>query len=140
MSDESAAHRKDDWTSRLCALEAALFLMVADRAIHFIGFSRLVKTLQARGSRIADRAVVTRIVAALDRRGDVVRYSCLRRGFAAAWMLQWRGYRPVLHYGVRQEDGTMRAHVWVEVASLPVVGYDQSRDYALLASFPDGGA
>ena len=47
-----------------------------------------------------------------------------------------RGLRPRLHYGVTRQQGEVKAHAWLEVGGLPVVGHAQAGDFSLLASFP----
>ncbi|MBO9714785.1 lasso peptide biosynthesis B2 protein [Sphingomonas sp.] len=118
------------------AVEAALGRFAAHALLRLLGFKRLVRTLGRGTGRPPDPLLVTRIAAAVNRNAKGGANSCLRRAFAAAWMLRMRGMMPRLHYGVRRWEGEMQAHAWLEVEGLPVVGYDQAPDFALLASFP----
>ncbi|WP_310468701.1 lasso peptide biosynthesis B2 protein [Sphingomonas sp.] len=61
---------------------------------------------------------------------------CFARGLAAVWMLHRRGIVAHLSYGAATIAGTLKAHVWVRVGEIDVVGCDDARDYALLAQFP----
>jgi hypothetical protein len=63
--------------------------------------------------------------------------SCLRRAFAAAWMLQIRGLTPKLHYGIaKAPDGSFKSHGWIEVDGWPVVGHEVADAFTLLTVFP----
>ena len=121
---------------RRLALEAGLLLLVSQYALRVFGFRRLIVTLGESGACSLDPALVARIGAAVDLAGDRLGLSCLRRAFAAAWMLRIRGLRPRLHYGVARLGGEVTAHAWLEVGGLPVVGHDRAGDFSLLASFP----
>ena len=61
--------------------------------------------------------------------------SCLRRALVLGYRI--RAARPVLEIGVAREEGSIRAHAWIEVDGR-VVG-DDSGDYAPLRSHKTAG-
>jgi hypothetical protein len=117
-------------------MEATLFLVASRYGLRVFGFRRLIFTLGAPGDCAPDPRLVARVAGAVDRAGERQGLTCLRRAFAAAWMLRIRGLKPILHYGVKRNRGEVQAHAWLEVQGLPVVGHDLAGDFSLLASFP----
>jgi hypothetical protein len=63
---------------------------------------------------------------------------CFQNGMAAQIMLRRRGINSILHYGVAKdtEEG-LKAHVWVTVDGLALIGGEEAEGFACLASFPD---
>jgi hypothetical protein len=60
-----------------------------------------------------------RRVAAAAARGPLP-VGCLPRALVLGTILSRRGIESVVRIGVRREDGTLRAHAWVEHAGVPV--------------------
>ena len=118
-------------------VEAAAFVVIAEIALRVVGLAPLLKTLRTGRSANLDPRTARRIGQAVDRAGDSVRATCLRRAIAAAWMLRARGARPTLHYGVAKGDGTTIAHAWLELDGTSIVGAAQAARFTLLASFPE---
>lgn len=84
-----------------------------------------------------DGATVARRAAMVDRlyRGWPRKDSCLRRALVLGYRI--RRARPVLSIGVANENGSIRAHAWIEVDG-HVVG-DDTGDYAPLRSHKHAG-
>jgi len=61
---------------------------------------------------------------------------CFVCGLTAMWMLRRRKIASTLHYGAATIEGKLKAHVWVRSGTFDVIGCENARDYALLASFP----
>lgn len=121
----------------MLAGEAAILMLLSHAALRIFGFRRLVKTLHRRLGAAADPTQIARISRVIERVGNRLGLTCLRRAFAAAWMLQARGYRPTLHYGVAKRDGLTVAHAWLEADGQAVVGHEEAVGFSLLASFPE---
>lgn len=63
---------------------------------------------------------------------------CYQRGLAAQRMLRRRGIDAILHYGARQADHDLTAHVWVTVGPTIVIGGEARPGYVEVARFPRG--
>lgn len=105
---------------RLRVIEAAVALTVVGAALRFIPF-RLVAKLagaprQASSPKADARdpaaAAVGRAVAAAARRLPW-QPVCLPQALAAALMLRCRGVRSQVCFGVRREEGGIKAHAWL---------------------------
>lgn len=144
------------WTNRLRAwagwsvgekaelLELVLLAAVAEVAVRVVKLGVITRRLGIRldgetsprhssherlGGRLSDE-VVDRRAAAVDRLYRVWprRDACLRRGLVLGWRI--RKAQPTLRIGVKRENGTIRAHAWIEVDGR-VIG-DDTGDYAPL--------
>ena len=62
--------------------------------------------------------------------------TCLPQAFAASWLLQARGGRPCLYYGVAKTESGFVAHAWVELDGVPVVGHRVADQFTVLTTFP----
>ena len=66
------------------------------------------------------------------------RITCLSEAIAAHTMLRHRGFRPELHFGVREHSHSSQpldAHAWVECGGKIVVGeLENLADYAVLTA------
>jgi hypothetical protein len=73
-------------------------------------------TAQAESARAAS---VARVVAIASGRGPI-RTTCLRRSLLLWWLLRRDGIETVIRVGVNRDDGTLRAHAWVEHRGQPL--------------------
>lgn len=64
------------------------------------------------------------------------RAMCIEKGLAVQRMLRKSGIGATLHYGARQFDGELQAHVWVTVDGRSIIGGDQAEDFAEVATYP----
>ena len=89
------------------------------------------------GSRAADPSVgeIVWAVRVVGRRLPF-RTMCIEQGLAAQRMLRRAGIDAVLHYGARQAEAALEAHVWVSVDGTAVIGGDEAGDFAMIASYP----
>jgi hypothetical protein len=133
---EVARHRGGGSAETLRVAQAACLILLSHGALKIAGFRLVVKTLRRGPPGAADLGVVARVARAIDRAGDRLGATCLRRAFAAAWMLQAHGIHPTLHYGVAKRGELTIAHAWLEVDGIPVTGHALADGFALLASFP----
>ena len=117
-------------------IEAAAFILLAEIAIRVVGFSLLVRTVRSCRKAKVSPLLARRIGQAVELTGSFLRLTCLRRAFAAAWMLQARGASPKLHYGVAKQGEATVAHAWLELEGTPVVGTVKAGGFTLLATFP----
>jgi hypothetical protein len=52
-------------------------------------------------------------------------------------MLQRRGFRTKLHYGVAQtSERGLAAHVWITYQDVPIIGGEEAPNFNCLATFP----
>jgi len=124
------------------AAEATLWLLIARLALRTLTFHQIVG-LVARPLRRSDPPSTTGVARRFGWAVEVAarrapwRCLCFERGLAAYFMLRFRGCDPTLYYGARSDasDGP-RAHVWVRLGSLDVVGGDEAAGFATLATFP----
>jgi len=120
--------------------EAAACLAMASLAIRLLPFRSVVKLMgrtdpSARGSA-ADPLRVRKAVHRASRRLPW-RTLCFQEGLAAHWMLRRRGQPSRLHYGIRQQDDRLTAHVWIDVHGVVVIGEEQSESaHSAVAAYP----
>ena len=120
--------------------ESLAMLIAASVAIRWASFKRLAAMGQEPRADLAPAtaAEAVRIRDALDGWGRRLpwRTLCFEKGLAARWMLRRRGLAGTLYYGAATIAGELKAHVWVRSGEVDVIGCDNARDYALLATFP----
>lgn len=128
-------------------IEALAALAAASAAIKLLPFRAVVRTMnceragQARGpadyGRLADqvRQAVKRASTRLP--WKVV---CFPEGLAAHWMLRRRGAPSQVHYGLRQSESELSAHVWVTLGGAVVVGEETTDFHTCVAVFPPASA
>ncbi|MFS2013665.1 lasso peptide biosynthesis B2 protein [Azospirillum sp. CT11-132] len=118
------------WRRLALAVEAAFWLLTAWLALRLVPFRFLVGTLSPRVTHPAPqgterRRIVRQVcwaVMAAARRFPIP-IVCFPRAIAAQRMLARRGVATRLPYGVRRElDGSLLAHVWVDVDHVTVLG------------------
>lgn len=127
----------------LQALEALGALVAAALAIRLLPFRLLVRTIgrPARPAPAGDEAAAS---SAAEVRKAIRRVAprltwkaaCFEQGLAAHWMLRRRGIPSLVHYGARQADSDLSAHVWVTVGGTPIVGEEEAARHTRVAVFP----
>jgi len=117
-------------------------LFTARLALRRIPLSKLVKWLKApapvknvtAAELTADR--VRWAILAVVRRNPGS-YVCFPQSLAAYAMLWRRGIPSVLHYGVnRSPENELRAHTWLQLGEITVIGGEEAPDFTLLSTFP----
>lgn len=128
--------------NRRLLAEALPALALASLAVKLAPFRRVAAWARGRERKAAvamDQATLRKARWAVEAWARRVpwRAVCFQKGLALHWMLRRRGVASVLHYGVAQEAGTvLKAHVWVSVGGIPVIGGEESGGFACLATFP----
>lgn len=139
LASQSPPARKRTWAHRLLVLEAMLALVPAGAAVRLVGFQRLVK------SRLSPlrprRAVEARWYASAVRSARTwVPWSavCFESALALRTLLRRRGIPSVLHYGIaRDGDAAIKAHVWLSVDGVTLIGGEVASEFAEVATFSD---
>ena len=69
-----------------------------------------------------------------------LRTMCIEKGLAVQRLLRRSGIPAQLHYGARIDptDGALKAHVWVSVDAVTVIGGEVAADYAEIPMILDG--
>lgn len=118
------------------AAEVAVKLFTLPRLTKWLGITLIDEKADAPTSEGAapstglDQATIARRTRTVDRLYRVWprKNSCLRRALVLGRRIQAAG--PVLMIGVAEEDGSIRAHAWIEIDGVPVG--DTSGDFAPL--------
>ena len=122
------------------AAEASVALSVATAAIALLPFRAIVRTIGsgAGPAAVAEAEVVAAIRRAVQRASRRLpwRIVCFHEALAAHWMLRRRGCASSVHYGLRQGEERLTAHVWVTVAGQIVIGEERTDPHACIAVFP----
>lgn len=63
------------------------------------------------------------------------RSACIHKGIVAQRLLRRGGLDAVLHYGARQQETKLEAHVWVTVDGRPVIGGEEANGFAAIATY-----
>lgn len=126
----------------LLVAEAFLMLFAARLALRKIPLAKLVEWLRSPApvrNVTAAELTATRIrwaILAVVRRNQGS-FVCFPQSLAAYAMLWRRGIPSVLHYGVnRSPDNDLRAHTWLKLGEMTVVGGEDAPDFTLLSTFP----
>ena len=122
--------------------EAMCALIVASAAIKLLPFKTVVRSMGAQ--RIDDRHRAAPAELADEVRLAVKRAArrlpwkivCFPEGLAAHWMLRRRGAPSLVHYGLRQSDDGLTAHVWTSLGDEVVVGEETTDRHTCVAVFP----
>lgn len=119
--------------------EAAALLAVATLAVAILPFRLLVRTLGRNcGAGLGEGATGVSIRRAVERASRRLpwRVVCIQQALAAQWMLRRRGAPSLLHYGLKQNEGRLSAHVWVTLYGQSVIGEERAEPHARVATFP----
>jgi hypothetical protein len=125
-------------------VEAVYNLAVASLAIKALPFRKVVGRAEREVSRLEPCSAlpevqIKRMVWAIEACARLLpwRTVCFQKGLALHWMLQRRGVRTVLHYGVAQDpERGLVAHVWVTQGEKAIIGAEEAPNFTCLASFP----
>lgn len=133
--------RRFGWTEVAEATEAAAALALAAIALRLLPFRTIVKMMnvEARGPRAIEASSATAAIQRAVRRASrrvPWRTVCFHEGLAAHWMLRRRGFRSQVHYGLRQGQGRLSAHVWVSLDDQIVIGHETVDPHLCVAVFP----
>lgn len=118
--------------------EAVLMLSVASLVIK-LPFRWIVRLLSGHGaSRVVDLARAEAVIVAVRRAARRVpwRTVCFDQGLAGHWMLRLRGIPSHLEYGIRTDGDDVSAHVWVSLDGCILIGEEEAKRFALVATFP----
>jgi hypothetical protein len=131
------------WPNRLLLFEAAATLALVSVAIRLLPFRRVISAARQYNRPmvcdVVQRAYeVRRVRWAVEACADRApwRAMCFQRGLAVHFILRRRGIASVLHYGVAKSEDGLRAHVWVSESGKAVIGGEEARQFACVASFP----
>ena len=123
--------------------EALAALAAASAAIKLLPFKTVVRTMDygpvdetrdpAGDGQLADAVRLAVKRASVRLPWAIV---CFPEGLAAHWMLRRRGAPSRVHYGLRQSDSTLSAHVWVTLGGAVVVGEETADPHTCVAVFP----
>jgi hypothetical protein len=123
-------------------IEASSALGVATVALRLLPFERAIRLGSAKlGGRGAPSSGVTlnAVRWAVGAAASHLPWTtvCIQQGLAAQWMLRRRGVDARLYYGINTDDqGELKAHVWVEALGEVITGGDFSGEYPGVATFP----
>ena len=107
----------------LTLCQVSVLLPLAEVSLRLWSFQTILHAIERRCARAqkpltpfpAPEALtdLARLIELADRH-SFFRPSCLRQSLVVAWLVSGRGIAPMLHIGVAQADGRLRAHAWVE--------------------------
>jgi len=113
------------WRERWLLAQAMVLLPATALALRFVPLRHLRSiidrprtTRRAHDKARADR--IAHMVAAAAAHGPY-RATCLPQSIVLQWLLRRDGMRGELRYGVRQVDGTVTRHCWVELDGEPLI-------------------
>ncbi|MBL4818673.1 MAG: lasso peptide biosynthesis B2 protein [Deltaproteobacteria bacterium] len=112
------------------ACEAYGFLVIARGTLIILPF-RMIAPRLSHSAKIHDQAAVAWIAAWVEACAHKLPWQtkCLEQAIAAKLMLRRRGISNKLYLGVKQQDGEMKAHAWLEG--------EKAEDYVQLQCFED---
>lgn len=64
---------------------------------------------------------------------------CLARALALRLMLAWRGVACTIRFGVRKQDGGVRAHAWLSIGPHVLIGGEDADGFREIARFGERG-
>jgi hypothetical protein len=111
------------WRERWWLTQALVLLPAAAIAVRVVPLRTLSAQLDRRSKREPKAAPADRIahmVAAAAHYGPY-RASCLPQSLVLLWLLRRQRLRGQLRFGVKQVNGTMTAHCWVELDGEPLI-------------------
>jgi hypothetical protein len=110
---------------RRLLIEAFLLLPAVHLGLRFLGYSRLLRLIEAwmplpvsagvaaGQDRLMRARKIAQMVSIAASRG-VYRATCLRRSLGLLWFLRRESIESRVHFGVRRSGGRLEAHAWVE--------------------------
>lgn len=119
---------------------ATIVLAFASAAVAFLPFRRSIRFGCVGANPGASRWSVEDCVWAVEAAARRVpwRAMCIEKGLAAQRLLRASGVDARLHYGARHgpDSAVLEAHVWVTVDGKSVIGGEQAKGFAAVASYP----
>ncbi|GHC05474.1 lasso peptide biosynthesis B2 protein [Thermomonas carbonis] len=117
--------------ARVLACGAGLTLVHVALAVFGYGRTRRMvdvvthqaETRQATAAEITKARALATSVNVAGRHG-FVDATCLRQSLLVYGWLRWRGLRPELHLGVKEDPGPFSAHAWVELEGTRLLSVD----------------
>ena len=129
---------------RRTAAEVAVFaeawfaLGAAALRLKLLPFDKVMRARGPRASGALASGEIDRLVWAVNaaRRRSWLRAMCIESALALRAMLTRRGVAATLHYGIRNdEDGKLKAHVWLSTEGAVVIGGDSADRFTEVATF-----
>lgn len=124
-------------------VEALGALIAASAAIKLLPFRAVVGTMNWRRAGHErqppdERRLAAEVRRAVKRAATRLPWKivCFPEGLAAHWMLRRRGLPSRVHYGLRQSQSKLSAHVWVTLGGVVVVGEETTDFHTCVAVFP----
>ncbi len=131
-----SGHELAHFTEAVCALivaSAAIKLLPFKTVVRMMNRPRLDGRQRAAAKELADEVRLAVKRAARRLPWKIV---CFPEGLAAHWMLRRRGAPSLVHYGLRQSDSGLTAHVWISLGDEVVVGEETTDRHTCVAVFP----
>lgn len=130
--------RRLDRQRRTLLVRAAITVTAASAAVALLPFRRAVRfgSVPLGEGQIGIEDCVWAVEAAARRLPW--RALCIEQGLAAQRMLRRAGTDARLHYGAHRDIGSdkLHAHVWVSVAGRIVLGGEEAKAHAEIATYP----
>lgn len=126
---------------RLLLVEATARLALVSAQLRLLPFRRAIRLgLAELGRTGVDARTIEDCVWAVQASGRAVpwRAVCIQQGLCLQQMLRRRGVNARLHYGVRQHDDAVEAHVWVTLDGKDLIGGEEAAGFARVADYPVG--
>lgn len=124
---------------RVLLIQAAANLALVSIGLAFLPFKRAIRlgATRSRSGPVCEPEDVIWAVEAIAKRVPW-RTVCIHKSITAQRMLRRRGLDAMLHYGIGhgdERDG-LAAHVWVSLNDIPLIGGNEARSFAPVATFP----
>jgi hypothetical protein len=119
--------------------ETLATLALASLAIRFVPFRKLTAAVSRPPRRRRSEVDMRRLRWAVDawRRRVPWKAVCFQSALCLQAMLRRRGVPSVMHYGIaKDESAELKAHVWLSVDGVTVIGGDEAPGFACVATFP----
>jgi hypothetical protein len=129
------------WPDRVRIIKAIVLLVMTRAALGVLTFSTVVRIAERLGTRAASRAPtpeLLRMAWAVEAMGNRLfpRNPCLTNAIVVHVLLRRSGCHSKLRIGVKKDsERTLRAHAWVEIGSVIVIGGAESAEYLALPHF-----
>ena len=126
------------------AAEASAALVAVSIAIRLAPFRKIVERVpspdRTTGKGVSDESAAA-IGLAVERASRHIpwRTVCFHEALVAHWMLRRRSAPSTLHYGLSNSD-EFKAHTWVSLGDLIIVGGRAMGEFHCVATFPQGSA
>ncbi|MDI1253484.1 lasso peptide biosynthesis B2 protein [Thermomonas sp.] len=128
-----AGWRALSWRERTRLIACGAGVTLVHVALALFGYGRTRRMVEmvthradtrpATAADISNARALAKLANVAGRHG-VVDASCLRQSLLLYGWLQWRGLRPVLQLGVKEDPGQLSAHAWVELEGTRLLSID----------------